>query len=1015
MHAPLSSSAHQLASVMSIETFIRKLATMYTAQDNETRRAATMDVLEAEDRMGPEEILQIGVGLLRVSDHGVAVQAYGAVLLRRAVASGRLAAEKVPYSDIMMWYLNEPSLCRLLCGDLVDLITECMLYEWPERYPHFMEQVCPPQAQLAKHPRKVRLLSTLVVRLMDPHLGNVPLHRMKQPKRALSANTSVILVETIQALFDLYTAAGGERSQELAEPTRESIIDCLTITVNLASGVPVRQWWEVGLGNTLSVLVRWPPVAQEALAATTALLKCDEFVRSTTALDQGPLSLVAAVLGCVEACVMERNYSTLEELTELLLEMPNPILEAVVAPVSQSCLAMLSVPSIYMATAVCHILKRLGDAAFAHINALELMMRFAVLIPKNKFHPRSGTGEQGKKLSEQQYGSTELFERGFGEFRGLTGHLLTALARVYPVVSNQFILQLLMSLCDGCGSAEDPRTLSGFVTQQSNTFCEWEATQFLIDHLSESFRYSSDYVPQAIAALVAKQTEDMVLCPVYLNMLSAFWGCRDDTALGVWEGTLGIICACLERKPSDPYDIDVRSARKRALTLLVTACSQHGARLACVCEAFMKKLEQLLMMPSTMPQERTLLYEALAALTNVLPDDEGQRRLQSFFTPVTKMLMQRVQTMDQARFNSIITAQTTDLQGERDMLRDGVVIVAGVVRRCKICPYLVEAFTELMPCILRLMEFIHSLRPEQLPAGYACILDMERDVREQYLPGRSRKSMPRKNSWERARLILMDLRMSLYQVVGALSTFLPAEPLLGMLQMLTASAELLPTHAMRSLIVHCMFPIGTTHVGLIASILPICGAFFARVTQRAASARPEDDVIDKKQLFYLSKEVYTFMRRQILEKNLLVGKLVLAQVAVEVALSMLESGSNVPEASRFIDTVVEATKKGCGGNSALEAQVEELAVGAFGRMLDFAGGADDAMLPFKDCERLLFALADVYVDRYPEYTAALHSRFPQDRIDELHAQLVMSHRFDLKRRRFKDFVLQGTGKNANGV
>ncbi|RNF19639.1 uncharacterized protein Tco025E_04014 [Trypanosoma conorhini] len=989
---------------MNIEAFIRNLVAMYTAQDNETRRVATVDVLKAEGRMSPEEMRHIGVGLLRVSDHGAAVQAYGAVLLRRAVASGRLAAEQVPYSDIITWYLNEPTLSRLLCGDLVDLITECMMYEWPEQYPQLMEQICPPQAQLAKQPRKQRLLATLVVRLVDPHPGNVPMHRMKHLKRALASHSRVILAESIQALFDLYTAAGGEGAQQLDEHAREAVIDCLTITVNVASCLPVPQWWELGLGNALSVLVRWPPLAQEALAATAALLKCDGFVKSTTAQQQEPLLLVAAVLGCVEACVMERNYGTLEEVAELLVEMPNSVIEAVIAPTSQACLAMLSVPSIYLATAACHILKRLGDAAFAHINALELMMRFAALIPKNKFHPRSGTDEEGKQLSEQQYGSAEAFECGFGVFRSLTGHLLTALARVYPVVSNQFVLQLLASLCDGRGSAADPRTSSGFVTQQSVTFREWEATQFMVDHLSESFRYSSDYVPQAIAALLARQTEDMVLCPVYLNMLSYFWGCRDDAALGVWEGTLGILFACLERKQSDPHDLDFRSARKRALTLLVTACSQHEARLASSCEALMKKFEQLLMMPSTMPQERTLLYEALAALTNALPVDEGQARLQSFFTPVAKMLIQRVQAMDQARFNSIIAAQNANLQAERDMLRDSVAIVAGVLRRCKTCPYLVESSTELTPSILRLMELIHSLRPEQLPAGYACILEMERDLRELYLPGRSRKSAPRKNIQKRARLTLMELRMSLYQVVEALSTFLPDEPLRAMLQTLLAAAELLPLHVMRPLIVHCLFPIGTSHAGLIASILPICGVFFAGVAHRA-SARPEDDVVDTKQLFYLSKDVFTFMRQQLLEKKALAGNLALAHVAVEVALSILESGSNVPEASRFIDTALEAGSGSGGGNDALE----ELATAAFGRMLDFAGRADDALLPFKDRERLIFALADVYVDRYPKYTAALQPRFPQDRIDELHTQLVMSHRFDLKRRRFKEFVLQGAG------
>ncbi|PWU85623.1 hypothetical protein C4B63_150g45 [Trypanosoma cruzi] len=173
-------------------------------------------------------------------------------------------------------------------------------------------------------------------------------------------------------------------------------------------------------------------------------------------MNQQLLALVTAVLDCVEAYVMEMNYGILEEIMDLLLDLPDSIVQAVVAPVSQSCLVVLRVPSIYLATSVCHLLKRLGDAAFAHISPLELMMRFASLIPKNKFHPEFGTDDEGKRLSEQQYGSIEPFERGFAEFRSLAGHLLTSLARIYPVVSNQFILQIFTTLCDGRGTWRIP-------------------------------------------------------------------------------------------------------------------------------------------------------------------------------------------------------------------------------------------------------------------------------------------------------------------------------------------------------------------------------------------------------------------------------------------------------------------------------------------------------------------------------------------------------------------------------
>ncbi|KEG12722.1 hypothetical protein DQ04_01471080 [Trypanosoma grayi] len=989
---------------MNLENFIRTLSMMYTAHDNETRRTATMEIMRAEDQMSPDEVLRIGVELFRVTDYGAAVQAYGAVLLRRALVSGRIGASAVPYNEIMMWYFNEPTLGRLLCGDLVDLITECIVHEWPDRCPDLMNQVCPPQAGLSQQPRKVRLLCLLVSRCMEPHLGKVPVQRMKKLKNAMTECGRRILVEVIQALFDMYTAAGGEGSRCCAEGTSESVVDCLTIVVNLAPSLKVSQWWEVGLGNALSVLVHWQPMAHEALAATTALLRCDVLSSGTVSPELSVL--LGAALGSVDVCLAERSYGTLDEIADLLHEMPDKLIQSVAAPVSQACLVMLAVPSISLASTVCSVLKRLGDDGFSHFNPLDFMARIAVLVPKNKCRPETGTDREGVLLSEQQFGSAELFERGFAEFRSLVGGLLSTLARIYPVVANQFITQLLTTLCDGRGVLGDPRTSSGFVTQQSNTFCQWEASQFLIDHLSESFKYSSDYVGQAIEALVEHQTEDMVLCPVFLNMLSYFWNCRDDVAQSVWERTLNIIFSCLDRKNYDRNDIDVMSARKRAVTLLVNACSQHAVRLSYFCDPFMRRMERLLMLPSTTAQERTLLYEATAALTSALPPEEGERRLQSIFSPILKMLERRVDSMTQGEFNNIIIGDTQDYRDERNMIRDGVTVVAGVLRRCKTSPYIVESSTALAPYIMRLLEFIHGIRVEELPPAYAGILDMGIDEREQYLPGHSRRSAHPRGAVQRARQTLLEMRMSLYQVVGGLSAFLPAEALRGILRMLGVSVQFLPTYAVRSLMLQCLFPIGSAHPELLADILLPCVAVFERRVA-CRNAKPEDDVINTRQLFYYSKDVFTFIRRHIVERKLLEGDIQLVQSVVLVALSVLESGANTHEASRFIFTTLDGAS--CVGDGTA-AQLDQLAVHTFGRMLDFVTCADDTILPLKDRERLVTTLADNYLDHFPKYVTALQTRFSQTQIDELHAHLAISTRFDVKRRHFKEFLLRPPGE-----
>ncbi|PWU85621.1 hypothetical protein C4B63_150g47 [Trypanosoma cruzi] len=106
--------------------------------------------------------------------------------------------------------------------------------------------------------------------------------------------------------------------------------------------------------------------------------------------------------------------------------------------------------------------------------------------------------------------------------------------------------------------------------------------------------------------------------------------------------------------------------------------------------------------------------------------------------------------------------------------------------------------------------------------------------------------------------------------------------------------------------------------------------------------------------FTFPRIFFTFMRQNILEKNLLSGNVPLTNLVIEVALSILESGSNVYDVPRFINATVEVSRSGCSGNSAMEAQVEEFAVLAFGRMLEFSVRADDAVLSFNDRERLVF-------------------------------------------------------------
>ncbi|CBH15837.1 hypothetical protein, conserved [Trypanosoma brucei gambiense DAL972] len=999
---------------MSVERIVQILSVVYAAEDNGDRRRATFELHEVEEQMNSEEIVSIGTGLLAVTDRGAAVQAYGAVLLRNAVVSGRIPPSVVPYEELMTWYFNEPTLGRLLCADIVELLIECMVREWPESYPDLIARVCAPPTQLAQQPRKLHFLSSFIAHITSPHVGGVPVNRMKRLKKAIELYGRTILVEVIQALFDLYTQAGGAASNSCAPGTKESVTDCLMTVANATPCLPVHVWSEVGLTNTLSALVRWGPAAQEALAATTALLRCDRLscAGESTAADSLRTELLNVALGSVDMWVAESNHGNIEEVVGLLHDSPDTLLQPAAPVAGRVCLLTLSIPSVLLASVACSIFRRLGDAAFTQINPLELLARLAVLVPKNKLHPCCGTCEGGMQISEHDFGTVEAFTQAFSEFRSLAAHVLTSVARIYPVVANQFMLQLVSNLSDSRGTEEDARTQCGFVTQRSDTFCNWEATQFLLYSLSESFKHSSEYVPQIINELVKREPEDMVIFPVYLNMLSLLWNCRDDTALGVWQGTMGIILKSLGNRYREVNDIDVVSARKRALTLLVTACSKHAKQLVLLGEPFLCQMERLLMFSSTSAMERTLLYEAIAAFTTALPEDEAQRRLQSFLDPVAKIMVDHTTNMCQNAFNDIIIGRTTAQRDEGYVIRDSINVFAGVLRRCKTLPYVVEAASSLVPSIMKLMEFAHNIDAKDLPPEYKTLFGTYNGDGGAASHLRSREGEGaggRKSDVYRARKILLDIRLALYQVIGALSSFFSVEPLENMLQMLVCVTQLLPIHAMRQLLSHCLFPVASAQERLIPATLSVCTTFYMQ-RNRGASRAPEAEAVDGRQLFGLSKDIFAFIRQNVVDPKRLDGNPALCQIVVDVTLSVLESGVNVAEASRFISAIVPNGNDANRFSGTANAQMVDMALCAYSRMIDFAVRADESLLPPREREKLLVTLADTYVSQYPLYVTAMKDRYPQPQVDELNTHLTMMGRIDVKRRYFKEFLQRFAGQ-----
>ncbi|KAG5489420.1 hypothetical protein GH5_00290 [Leishmania sp. Ghana 2012 LV757] len=999
---------------MSLADAISLLREVYASTNNDHRSHYALRLLEWEKALPAADAAQVGIGLLKTSSEGPAVQAYGAVLLRHALHSRVLEPTQLPVMDLLSWYCNEPTLGPLLLADLMELLIECVIYSNDAVADQVLDSLC---SGIESQPRRMLLLSETTVALVDPDLGRVPRESIGKLMRIATRRGSQLLNAATMSLYAYYMASGGEQSTTLAPEVERCVEAAFKMIGALAPHLPFSAWQEHNLAATMEVLLRWVPAQRPVLSCATCLL------RSYSARDVNKAAvlrvLLAIVLRKVPVLVGNGDIAALDEILNLVMELPKDFVQLEGVLLVQNLLSVFSVPSILFAQEVVQLMERVGEEPFRHVDVTEIYHGLRLLLPKNLCHPTQGKNREGQELSREQFGFEQLFEEVFADFRRGASKILTHLARMYPERTNQYLLTLLGDLPDPRGTAEDPRTRSHFVRQSSLTFAYWEATQFMMEFLSVAFESSSVSINACVSALLAREPSDAVLRPLYFNMMSYFWKARDSDDMNVWEGTINILLNCINDEGSRyTDDIDISAARRRAHTLLVQLCVEHSRRFVPRTPSLMKQLEPMLMRASGM--ERSLLYEALIALTAILPARESDAYLQTIVNPLVSLLTASPALTDQSTFNRIMCAATPDDKDARGVLQGCLNTIAAVFRRCQMTPYVVEKATQLFPLIGQLLLSIHSMHPSDLPPEYRSILEQEAGERDLFLPGKTRKSDAHLvNAVRGARATLMNIRVAVYQVFGELSPILPAERFGEVITALTSSAQI-PTHVTRSLTEKCLLPIGKEHPTLLIYIFQLIHRFFSQRKEQvrqqrmaAVNARnTRDDVVESKQWLYYAKDVTRFTRSHVLDSQSWKRDKTLLLAAAEVAMSIFESGADNRTAQSLLISIVNLTTD-AAVSPEVEAALVEVRVVVYSRLVSYVTLTPDGELPPGERESVAYGISEPYVRLFPNLAPSLTmAGISQEEQETLNAHLLIVGNFTGQRRKVKEFFINRAKMNT---
>ncbi|CAD2212759.1 hypothetical protein AGDE_07506 [Angomonas deanei] len=847
-----------------------------------------------------------------------------------------------------------------------------------------------------------------------PDFNRVPANKTGVLKRCVLKCAPYLLSVLTGALFRYFTVAGDPSIEEYPPGIEANVEQILSSYGLLASHCDGDVLARLYIADTFETLVKWQPARAGTVNAAATVLRSGDFtfVDPTNTL----LRILVAMVGCTESCVARREIPLLSEIIDLLEELPlKTFSESCAVLLGQALVHILRIPSILFADRVTGVLIQLDPEVLRHINVGELLLRIRLLLPKNQFHPTLGTIQEGVDLTEEQCGSEGFYTMTFGGFRNHATQLLEQIAVKFPSDVNEYILTALSQLPDPAGTPQDPRTQAGHVTQKSDTYLQWETTCYMVDHLSESFKYSPHVIDQCFQALLSSVPKDAVLLPLFYNMLLPFWKCPYTQYYPlIWPTSLNIIFAAMsEERPRGPIDPDEAAARRRAFTLFVSISTNYNENVVTFLPEVVKQCEALIIRLEGF--EANFIYEAMSKLLHSAPEGTRDSYLRSVLQPLANILTKLVNKTTRKDFCHMLIGTSKDSREDRNTLKGSLETMVSILRGGQPTRFTVELIEEMSPILMRLITWFHDLTPADFPPEYADVLTVHEQTREGANQLARRNEPKYVNS---ARLSLVNIRQAVFQLLGGFCGVLQADTCLDLLRTLCDRCVNIPVPSFRTLKKEFFDKVSVEHPQVLRGVLQIYNDYFRHEADRRAAAEREvpnqqknvvvtdNDIFLSKQWLYLCRDVVSFMRTQVLEnKPRWQADPQLLAAAAQTTIALFETHIDEKGCSFALMEFFQIEMPLGGDRPDLVSTIQNI------RGILFAGLVRHVvtrnLLP-SDRENLAFRISEPYLSFFPDLGEVLLGTqlVSYEKIEELHAQISLcgGHRKGQQRQRIKEFL-----------
>jgi hypothetical protein len=937
-------------------------------------------------------------------------RSFAASIIGNLLRTNRVGVDAVPYEG-MAQHVAGSNEHRLVLGALAEVLARCAEVVWPAQWDMMLDTLCP--VDLAERPGCVTVLEAVVDALFDPDTARIPSARLREIRPATDLAAYALCERVVNAIGQIVTGSASwlTASEYQGPPVAAVTSGLLKIVELVVVRLQPAQWWQCYCQELIAVMLgrsaHTEDVVQGANIFAVLVSAANGSGRAggpdLWAKDPTANQLMAVTVDACETMSATRElWGAVEVIADAIVSFgPGSEVATAFAPAFANLVqkSLLPLPSTAMGVWGCTILNNVLPVLGDSLDIAAILQQIKLHIRKFVGHPVRGW-DSIAEYNAERYGTAEEYDEAFGALRGQAGMAITTMARGAPAAVVQFIADSIAALPPPTDS--DPRNSHGHIDQRSPTYVEWEVLAFMMEAAAPAV---AD--PRAVSVMqgcfgacfaLQHKIRDATLVPVLLNISSALWAAATSEH---WGDTLTMLFRFMALEPPGAAaaqrngeranvgdDPDTMSARKRAMTLLIRACTEFGAAVAPASATIVQQAQQLLIANALMPHEAGLLYESMAALSNHVDPTEQYNFLEPLIRPQQQAVEEIITSLTPQSCALMICGDTRDMRNQRSDLRNALGVLTSVLKRCNPSALTYGLANALLPAYTRALELIMEIGPF-LPRQHAHVVELDPKEKKMLAGGGNMKPPGSLGPVSGA---LYGIKQNLFSGIASMVKLLGTPPpVFNNLMLLLQPVQnmpLLPAHHARQLCTHCLFEVMDAVPQAATAILPAVGNYIE--AHSTIGGRSDlDEAAEAKLIAIIYRAAAHSLKAVVLPANSQLQDPNLFDAIIGFYLAVIRSGY---ETRTVVFDVIGFTENPDTPHA--QAIVEALV-----RVVHHPRSTQP--------QRKLIAdkLADVYVKHFPRYAAAaVAAGVPQAALDQFHSSLTASPRADMRRKRMADLL-----------